>query len=88
MRIGRLAVDRWAQGQGTGRQLLSFVLQLALEFSKNIGLYAVVVDAKNAKVQRYYQAMGFTPMLDDTLCLYLPLSVLNQAQPSAPPKKI
>ena len=88
LRIGRLAVDRRAQGQGTGRQLLSFVLQLALEFSKNIGLYAVVVDAKNAKAQRYYQVMGFTPMLDDTLCLYLPLSVLNQAQPSAPPKKI
>ena len=38
LRIGRLAVDRRAQGQGTGRQLLSFVLQLALEFSKNIGL--------------------------------------------------
>ena len=87
LRIGRLAVDRRAQGQGTGRQLLSFALQLALDFSKNIGLYAVVVDAKNAKAQRYYQAMGFTPTLDDALCLYLPLSVLNQAQPSAAHKK-
>ena len=81
LRIGRLAVDQQAQGQGTGHRLLSFALQLALEFSASIGLYAVVVDAKNDKAARYYQRMGFVPTLDDPLCLYLPLSMLKKAMP-------
>ena len=79
LRIGRLAVDSRAQGQGTGRQLLSFALQLALEFSRSVGLYAVVVDAKHDKAKVYYQTMGFTSTLDDPLCLYLPLAVLEKA---------
>lgn len=80
LRIGRLAVDHRAQGQGTGRQLMAFALQLALEFSASIGLYAVVIDAKHDKARAYYQALGFTAMLDDPLCLYLPLAVLEKAK--------
>ena len=79
LRIGRLAVDSRAQGQGTGRQLMAFALQLALDFSKSVGLYAVMMDAKDDKARAYYQAMGFTSTLDDPLCLYLPLSVLEKA---------
>jgi len=81
LRMGRLAVDRQAQGQGTGRQLLSFALKLALEFSRSVGLYAVVVDAKHDKARAYYQSMGFVSTLDDPLCLYLPISVLKKARP-------
>lgn len=77
--LGRLGVDRQAQGQGVGRQLLSFALRLALEFSRSVGLYAVVVDAKHDKARAYYQSMGFTPTLDGPLCLYLPVSVLEKA---------
>jgi GNAT superfamily N-acetyltransferase len=80
LRIGRLAVDRRAQGRGIGRQLLSFSLQLALDFSKSVGLYAVVVDAKHDKAKAYYQTMGFTPTLDDPLCLYLSISLLEKAK--------
>ena len=47
LRIGRLAVDRTQQGQGIGQQLMSFSLQLALEFSQKVGLYAVLVEAKH-----------------------------------------
>ncbi|CAN5458010.1 GNAT family N-acetyltransferase [soil metagenome] len=81
LRLGRLGVDRRAQGQGAGRQLLSFALQLALEFSRSVGLYAVVVDAKHDKARAYYQTMGFASTLDDPLCLYLPVSVLEKAKP-------
>ena len=81
LRMGRLAVDRRAQGQGVGRQLLPFALQLALEFSRSVGLYAVVVDAKHDKARTYYQSMGFISTLDDPLCLYLPVSVLEKAMP-------
>lgn len=79
LRMGRLGVDRRVQGQGVGRQLLSFALQLALEFSRSVGLYAVVVDAKHDQARAYYQTMGFTPTLDDPLCLYLTVSVLEKA---------
>jgi GNAT superfamily N-acetyltransferase len=81
LRIGRLGVDCRAQGQGTGRRLLSFALRLALEFSKSVGLYAVVVDAKHDQASAYYQTMGFTPTLDDPLCLYLPIGVLEKTRP-------
>lgn len=79
LRIGRLAVDHRQQGRGTGQQLMSFALQLALEFSQHVGLYAVVVDAKHAKAKAFYETLGFTASLDDALCLYLPISTLQQS---------
>ena len=78
LRIGRLAVDERFQGQGVGHDLLSFALRLALDFSSHVGLYAVVVDAKDGKAAGFYRRLGFRPTLDDPLCLYLPLSVLKQ----------
>lgn len=76
LRIGRLAVDRQQQGLGIGQHLMSFALQLALEFSLQVGLYAVVVDAKNQRVKEFYGALGFVATVDDSLCLYLPMATL------------
>ena len=78
LRVGRLAVDQREQGLGTGQQLMSFTLQLALEFSQHVGLYAVVVDAKHEKAKVFCEALGFTATLDDPLCLYLPISTLQK----------
>lgn len=80
LRVGRLAVDKRFQGQGVGRDLLAFALRLALDFSERVGLYAVVVDAKDERAATFYRRLGFCPTLDDGLCLYLPLSVLRQTQ--------
>lgn len=80
MRIGRLAVDKRFQGQGVGRDLLAFALRLALDFSERVGLYAVVVDAKDERAATFYRRLGFRPTLDDGLRLYLPLSVLRQTK--------
>ena len=77
LRIGRLAVDRAAQGQGVGQQLMAFALQLSLEFSHQVGLYAVTVDAKHEQAKKFYTALGFTATLDDPLCLYLPIATLK-----------
>jgi predicted N-acetyltransferase YhbS len=79
LRIGRLAVSLSEQGRGTGQQLMSFSLQLALEFSQHVGLYAVVVDAKHDKAKCFYEALGFTPTLNDPLCLYVPILTLQKA---------
>jgi GNAT superfamily N-acetyltransferase len=41
LRLARLAVDRSAQGQGFGLQLLRFVLQLALRMSDDFGCVSI-----------------------------------------------
>lgn len=78
LRIGRLAVDQKSQGQGIGQRLMGFALQMALEFSQQVGLYAVVVDAKNEEACAFYAALGFTATLDDPLCMYLPVATLQK----------
>ncbi|MDD5035011.1 MAG: GNAT family N-acetyltransferase [Methylococcaceae bacterium] len=77
LRLGRLAVDTRHQGQGIGQDLLAFALRLALEFSRQVGLYAVVVDAKHEKAEAFYQRLGFIPTVDNPLCLFLPLATLE-----------
>lgn len=76
LRIGRLAVDKRQQGKGIGQDLLAFALRLALEFSERVGLYAVVVDAKDDRAAAFYRRLHFEPTLDDDLCLFLPLARL------------
>lgn len=81
LRIGRLAVDRRRQGQGIGQDLLAFALRLAVEFSRQVGLYAVLVDAKHARAEAFYRRLGFIPTAADALCLFLPLATLEKALP-------
>src|SRR6185503_13149347 len=50
LRLARLAVDQEARGQGLGRELLRFVLTLALRMAHDFGCVGVVVDAKPAAV--------------------------------------
>jgi len=79
LRIGRLAVSLAHQGQGIGQDLLAFALNLALEFSRRVGLYAVVVDAKHEQAGAFYARLGFQACVDNPLCLYLPIAVLETA---------
>jgi GNAT superfamily N-acetyltransferase len=58
LRLARLAVDQSFQGQGLGRQLLRFVLNLAVEMAGNPGCVGVVVDAKPEAVS-FYRQFGF-----------------------------
>ena len=78
MRIGRLAVSLKAQGCGVGQQLMSFALQLSMEFSQRAGLYAVLVEAKHEKAKVFYQNLGFIATRENPLCLYLPISTLQK----------
>ncbi|MBP9148040.1 MAG: GNAT family N-acetyltransferase [Rhodoferax sp.] len=84
LRVGRLAVDKRAQGRGLGQQLMAFALQLALDFSKQVGLYAVIVDAKHDKARLFYEGLGFSPSLDDLLCLFLPIAMLQRVHRDTP----
>jgi GNAT superfamily N-acetyltransferase len=72
--IGRLAVDRSAQGKGLGRLLLTDAIQRTLAASEQVAIHAVVVDAKNEAARRFYRAYGFLSLPDQPMRLFLPLS--------------
>lgn len=80
LRIGRLAVDLTAQGKGVAQDLLAHALHVALQFSAQVGIYAVVVDAKHEQAAAFYRRLGFIALLDNPLCLFLPLHTLRQTQ--------
>jgi len=82
-RLGRLAVDTRAQGQGIGRVLLSHAVNLALMLSAHIGLYALVVDAKDEVAAAFYIRHGFVCFSDRPLKLFLTLDVARQARPTS-----
>jgi GNAT superfamily N-acetyltransferase len=61
LRLARLGVDVRAQGLGIGRELLRFVLGLAIEQRDRLGCVGVVTDAKLDAVS-FYQGLGFQPL--------------------------
>jgi len=71
--IGRLAVDRSAQGKGLGRVLLADAIQRTLGASEEVAIHAMVVDAKNETARRFYQAHGFLALRDQPMRLFMPL---------------
>ncbi len=78
-RIGKLAVDRRFQGSGAGRWMLTHALQKALEVSRNVGLFAVLVDAIDEKAKQFYLKYGFIPFTGQPLTLFLPLATIKAA---------
>jgi GNAT superfamily N-acetyltransferase len=71
--IGRLAVDRHAQGRGLGKLLLADAIQRTLAVSEQVAVYAMVVDAKDDNACRFYQSYGFLALVDQPMRLFLPL---------------
>jgi GNAT superfamily N-acetyltransferase len=72
--IGRLAVDRSAQGKGLGRLVLADAIQRTLGASEQVAIHAVVVDAKNEAARRFYRTYGFLSLPDQPMRLFLPLN--------------
>jgi GNAT superfamily N-acetyltransferase len=80
MRIGRLAVDRRAQGQGIGAALLRDALERALSISLEVGVRVVVVDAIDEDAERFYERFGFVPLVDLPRTLVMPLETIARAR--------
>lgn len=73
--IARLAVDRSAQGLGIGRALVLMALELSLEISERLGIYAVTVDALNESARKFYvERFGFSELLDDPKHLFVTIA--------------
>ena len=80
MRIGRLAVDRAAQGVGLGGRLLRHALSRALELSQEVGTCIVLVDAIDENAKRFYEKYGFVSLIDLPLSLVLPMETIAEAR--------
>ena len=78
-RLGRLAIDRSAQGQGLGGELLLAAGERALAVAAEVGGVALAIDAKDEAAARWYQRFGAFPLLDDPLKLILPLTIIAEA---------
>ena len=78
-RLGRLAVDRSAQGQGLGGDLLLAAGERAQAVAAVVGGVALAIDAKDDQAVGWYERFGAQPLLDDPLKLILPLRIIADA---------
>ncbi len=69
--LGRLAVDKSAQGQGLGQALLAHALKRSAKIAEQLGIYAVEVFALNQNARQFYLGFGLTELKDDKLHLYI-----------------
>jgi GNAT superfamily N-acetyltransferase len=76
--LGRLAVDRTAQGHGLGAMLLIHALRRALDVSEQLGVHAVAVDTLNESARAFYLKYDFSELLDDPLHLFLSTKKFRQ----------
>lgn len=82
-RLGRLAVDRSVQKMGLGGQLLLCAGRRCLRAAQEVGGVALLIDAKNESVARWYAGYGAMPLLDNPLSLLLPLATIKAALEAA-----
>lgn len=84
--LGRLAVDRSAQGQGLGAHLLLDALRRVEHVAQHTGVRAVEVDAIDEAARNFYVKYGFRSLADDQRHMYLPLQAIRELRlpPLAP----
>jgi GNAT superfamily N-acetyltransferase len=78
-RLGRLAVDRTVQGMGLGGLLLLAAGRRCIAVAAEVGGVALLIDAKNDRVVRWYASFGAQPLLDSPRSLLLPLATIRAA---------
>lgn len=69
--LGRLAVVSIYHGYGLGRGLLKDALLRTYQAGKLIGVRGMLVHALNAEAKAFYESSGFSPLLNDTMILYI-----------------
>lgn len=76
-RMGRLAVDKTQQRQGLGRLLLVDAMKRVIAASRSVGVYALVVDAKDDSAKSFYAKYGFIQFVDESMSLFLPVDTFS-----------
>lgn len=77
-RLARLAVDRSQQGKGFGEDLLLDALSRCLRVAEDVGIAAVLIDAKHERAKAFYARYEFDALPDHPLTLWLPLSSVRK----------
>jgi ribosomal protein S18 acetylase RimI-like enzyme len=77
--IGRLARDERVRGRGVGDMLVADAVRRTLDAGRSLAVFAIVVDAKDARARAFYESFGFTPFASRPLRLYLPTAVAAKA---------
>lgn len=77
-RLARLAVDQSQQGKGLGEYLLLDALFRCLRVAEEIGITAVLIDAKHERAKAFYARYEFDALPDHPLTLWLPLPALRK----------
>jgi len=78
-RLARLAVDRSVQGYGLGGQLLLAAGCRCLLVASEVGGVALLIDAKNDAVARWYAGYGAVALPDQPFTLLLPFKTIHDA---------
>lgn len=73
-RLGRLAIDADHQGRGLGGVLLWDALMRA--HRSGLGIYAMLVDAKDDAAAAFYRYHGFIPFAGNPRQLFLPMATV------------
>ena len=71
IKIARLAVSSRFQGNKVGSALLGHAVRSALKVREDIGVRALIVDAKTPEVASFYTKFGFKKTKNSPLYLYL-----------------
>ncbi len=68
--LARLAVDHSRQGSGLGAALVADAMRRILQAADIAGVRAMLVHAKDASAQAFYEHLGFQPFPGNPLTLY------------------
>lgn len=72
--LARLAISKSHQGQGFGEKLLVEAMTKARAAAKEVGGFALFVDAKDEDAAGFYKKYGFTPFPSNPLILVIPIA--------------
>lgn len=75
--IGRLAVAEPFQGKGFGARLLVSALTRCLGISEQIGVLAVLVDAKDEEAASFYRRYGFASLEEQPFTMFLTMQQIK-----------
>lgn len=76
--LGQFAIHEKWKGQGVGNWLLGHVLQNVTNHAKNVGSFALIVDAVDNDAHAYWQYCGFIPFPNTPNRLFLPMKTIKK----------
>lgn len=75
--LGRLAVDNTYQSKGYGEALVFHACKTTIHAAEQIGIFGMIVEAKNEKVVTFYKNLGFKQLKKTPNKLVLPTAAIK-----------